>query len=211
MKQELVDRLTVALTSAKLYPNAYIICTGGGTAADSDATEAGVMAQWLEDQGISPQRIIAEDRSMSTVDNAVNTYGLLLAEYPAVANLAVITSDYHIHRSVLFFGAVSDYFSTLSGTGAVEVVGNAVCWTTYSGRESHNTLASGLAQIAGVSLDMRNTPALFAADSGKEAERASEPELETEVSYEEKEPDEVFNLKEWFYGLFAALLSKGIQ
>ena len=35
MKEELIQRLTVALRSAEKYPKAYIVCTGGGTAAGS--------------------------------------------------------------------------------------------------------------------------------------------------------------------------------
>ena len=59
--QELADRLNVALASAEKYPNAYILCTGGGTASkNAKVTEAGQMAQWLTDRGISQERIITE-------------------------------------------------------------------------------------------------------------------------------------------------------
>ena len=52
MKDELIQRLTVALNSAKKYPKSYIVCTGGGTAADNPAaSEAGEMAKWLEANG----------------------------------------------------------------------------------------------------------------------------------------------------------------
>lgn len=48
MKEELIERLKVFLASAEKYPNAYIVCTGGGTAKnDGSATEAGRMAAWL--------------------------------------------------------------------------------------------------------------------------------------------------------------------
>lgn len=44
MKDELIGRLTVALESAKKYPNAYVACTGGGTASENpNATEADQM------------------------------------------------------------------------------------------------------------------------------------------------------------------------
>ncbi|MBR3423044.1 MAG: YdcF family protein, partial [Clostridia bacterium] len=67
MKEELVNRLTVALNSAKKYPDAYIVCTGGGTAAENgNATEAGEMAKWLEKNGIDKKRIIVEDTSITT-------------------------------------------------------------------------------------------------------------------------------------------------
>ena len=42
MKDELIERLKVALASANKYPKAYIVCTGGGTAAENEsASEAG--------------------------------------------------------------------------------------------------------------------------------------------------------------------------
>ena len=61
MKDELVERLKVVLASAEKYPNAYIVCTGGGTAKnDNSATEAGKMAEWLVENGIDTKRIILE-------------------------------------------------------------------------------------------------------------------------------------------------------
>ena len=36
MKDELVNRLTVALRCAEKYPRAYIVCTGGGTAEKNE-------------------------------------------------------------------------------------------------------------------------------------------------------------------------------
>jgi len=161
MRQELYDRLGVALRSAQSYPNASVICTGGGTASDSNETEAGVMAQWLLEQGIAPQRLIVEDMSLTTTQNAQNTYALLLKEHPQITSLAVVTSDYHIYRSVLFFSAVSDYASNMNGTRDIDVVANACCWTTHPGREGNDLLADGLASIAGVTLDRRSKPALF--------------------------------------------------
>ena len=78
MKDELIGRLQVALDGAKKYPNAYVACTGGGTAADNpDATEADQMAAWLIEQGLDPARIIVENKSSSTVENAEFTYRIL--------------------------------------------------------------------------------------------------------------------------------------
>ena len=44
MKDELIGRLNVALACSKQYKNAYVICTGGGTAKNNKkVTEAGLM------------------------------------------------------------------------------------------------------------------------------------------------------------------------
>lgn len=160
MKSEMEDRLIVALASAQRYPNAYVICTGGATARYSNNTEAGVMAQWLQDWGISRDRIIVEDASYSTTQNAKNTYALLTRSYPEIDSLAVISSNYHIYRSVLAFQAVSDYSSTVSGTDPITVVSNATCWTVREDRESLTSQAEVLAAIAGLDLEYQAKPSL---------------------------------------------------
>ncbi|MBO4411835.1 MAG: YdcF family protein, partial [Lachnospiraceae bacterium] len=97
MKDELIERLTVALRSAQKYPNAYIVCTGGGTASENaSASEAGEMAKWLLTQGVDPERVIIENNSITTAQNAIFTYDILTSLYPSVKKLAIVSSDYHI-------------------------------------------------------------------------------------------------------------------
>ena len=106
MKDELIGRLTVALASAEKYPNAYVACTGGGTAANNpDATEADQMAEWLIEQGLDPDRVIVENQSKSTVQNAQFTYAILRSEYPQIDSLCMVTSDYHVQRGSLLYYA----------------------------------------------------------------------------------------------------------
>lgn len=106
MDEELIRRLEVALASAEKYPNAYIVCTGGGTSSSNPyATEAGQMAAWLQEQGISSERIIVENRSYSTEENVLNTYQILSRDYPQVKSLALVSSDYHLRRCQLLFTA----------------------------------------------------------------------------------------------------------
>ena len=52
MKEELIDRLVVGLSSALKYPNAYVAVTGGATSDVPGVTEAGQMAQWLMERGL---------------------------------------------------------------------------------------------------------------------------------------------------------------
>ena len=106
MREELLERLKTALRAAEKYPNALIVCTGGGTAAnDPAATEADKMARWLEENGADPARIIVENRSLTTAQNAVYTFEILTEKYPQVKQLAIISSDYHIATGTLLFGA----------------------------------------------------------------------------------------------------------
>ncbi len=167
MKSELQDRLIVALSSAQRYPNAYIVCTGGATAKYSNNTEAGVMAQWLENQGISSSRIIVENRSYSTTANAQNTYKILVDSYPQIRSLAVISSNYHIYRSALAFQAMSDYASSVNGTEAIPVVATASCWTDREDRESLTSHAEVLAEIAGLDLQYQRKPGLDGSQTSK--------------------------------------------
>jgi len=128
MRPELEARMNVALASAWKYPNAYILCTGGGTASkNQSATEAGRMAKWLVQNGIDASRIIVEDDAMSTIQNAIYGCALLYRDYPQVRSLAVITSDYHIYNSCLYFHTQAALSAYQSGVQPMRVVGNATC------------------------------------------------------------------------------------
>ena len=106
MRDELIERLKVVKASAEKYPQAWIVCTGGGTAAENPgATEAGKMAQWLIENGVAAERVLVEDRSLTTAQNAVYTYELLRERCPQVKQLAIASSDYHIATGTLLFEA----------------------------------------------------------------------------------------------------------
>lgn len=149
MQKELIGRLETALASAKKYPNAYIACTGGGTASENKSrTEAGEMAKWLADKGISKDRIIVENQSLSTVSNAINTCKILATDYPHVTHLAIVTSDYHLPRSCLLFHAQA-VLSASKGAPLLAVAANAAYKTTRSS-ESLEIQADNLSQLTGV-------------------------------------------------------------
>ena len=126
MAPELRGRCETALACAEKYPRALIAVTGGGTAWQSPgATESGVMAAWLTEHGISPERIIAEDASMTTADNAVFTCRILRERCPQVRSLAVVSSDYHVPLGVLLFQARAYLDEYETGTLPFTVVSNA--------------------------------------------------------------------------------------
>lgn len=149
MKDELVSRLGVALESAKKYPNAYIVCTGGGTAAaNTSATEAGEMAKWLEENGVAKHRIVVENKSLTTAQNAIFTYDILTAEYPSVKKLAIVSSDYHIATGELLFKAEVILRAEKSGEERLSVVSNAA-WKAPSGTLSRMFQAGALIELSG--------------------------------------------------------------
>lgn len=161
MKPELIDRLQVALASSQKYPNAYVLCTGGETAYDTPGvSEAGEMGAWLLSNGIDAGRLILEDRSLSTTENARNTHALLTNAYPQVKSLALITSDYHIRWGCAMFTTVSHY-AAYQGGRPLEIVGNAFCATDTPDVDSLSTQASGIGIITGIRLDNMTAPALY--------------------------------------------------
>ena len=144
MRDELVERLKVMLSASENYPNAIIVCTGGGTAADDPtATEAGRMAEWLEAQGVDPSRLIVEDRSLTTAQNAIYTIDILSDKTPQVRQIAIISSDYHIATGTLLFGA-----EAILRDSDIEVVSNAA-WHAPSGSLSAMFQAGALIELSG--------------------------------------------------------------
>ncbi len=149
MREELIERLTVALRCASQYPNALIVCTGGGTAAeDASATEAGRMADWLIENGVSADRVIAEDKSLTTAQNAIYTFDILEARYPHVKELVIVSSDYHIATGTLLFGAEAILRAEKAGADTVKVVSNTA-WKAPSGSLSAMFQAGALIELSG--------------------------------------------------------------
>ena len=149
MKDELINRLNVALASAEKYPNAYIVCTGGGTAAENeDAAESEEMAKWLIANGINKKRVIIESNSITTAQNALFTYDILVSRYPSVKKLAIVSSDYHIATSELLFKAETILRADAPGNEKFEVVSNAA-WKAPSGSLSAMFQAGALIELSG--------------------------------------------------------------
>ena len=144
IREELEQRLKVALAASQQYPQAFIVCTGGGTAADNpDATEAGRMAEWLEANGVDPSRILVEDQSMTTAQNAICTLDILAEQVPQVNRIAILSSDYHITTGVLLFGA-----EAILRDSPVSIVSNAA-WQAPGGSLSAMFQAGALIELSG--------------------------------------------------------------
>ena len=149
MKDELVERLTVAKNSAEKYPNAIVVCTGGGTAKENkDATEAGEMAKWLTANGIDEDRVIVEDKSLTTAQNAIYTYDVLTKDHPQVKKIAIVSSDYHIATGVLLFEAEAILRAENADEAQFEIVSNAA-WKAPSGELSSMFQAGALIELSG--------------------------------------------------------------
>ncbi|MCR4649016.1 MAG: YdcF family protein [Lachnospiraceae bacterium] len=147
MKDELIGRLETAKRSAEKYPNSVILCTGGGTALSNlKATEAGEMKKWLIDHGIDESRVIAEQSSLSTGENAIYSLEILNRDYPEVCDIAIITSDYHMATGELLFGAESILRYQVDGISKYKIVSNAA-YMASSDTLSKNFQATSLKEL----------------------------------------------------------------
>lgn len=178
MREELVDRLVVALASALKYPNAYVCVTGGATASNSGNTEAGQMAAWLVEKGLDTNRIIMETGSYSTHENAMNVYNILNREYPQVDSVAIVTSDYHLSWGVSMFTTVSHYKSYYGGN-AIKVVGNAAN-TTSKTSQTYYSQAWGICVITDTPFNGSAVPAMYAEATTAATLPTAEPAVEAE-------------------------------
>ena len=144
MRDELIERLKVMIEASRKYPKAIIVCTGGGTAADDPTvTEAGRMAEWLQAQGVDPGRIIVEDRSLTTAQNAIYTFDILEEQFPQIRQIAIVSSDYHIETGTLLFGA-----EAILRDSEIAATSNA-SWHAPSGTLSAMFQAGALIELSG--------------------------------------------------------------
>lgn len=105
------------------------------------------MAEWLEARGVDPARLIVEDRSLTTTQNAIFTIGILTEQYPQVRQIAVISSDYHIPADALLFGA-----EAILRDSGITVVGSAA-WRTAKETQSAMSQASVLLSLLSLAGD----------------------------------------------------------
>ncbi len=99
---EAAERVTAAVALARRYPAARIIYSGGsGALLYSEGSEAVAAVRLFESLGIPPERIIAEEQSRNTVENAV--FSLLLAMPQPGERWLLVTSGYHMPRAMGIF------------------------------------------------------------------------------------------------------------
>lgn len=91
----LTSRLQTAADYLKEHQNVSVIVTGG-QGADETATEADTMKSYLIDLGIASERIQVENKSTRTIENLMYT-----KEKYGVQKAVIVTSDYHLFRSLL--------------------------------------------------------------------------------------------------------------
>jgi len=101
----LARRLDAAVSYHRQNPDAFIIVSGG-IGHQADISDAYIMAQYLIDRGVDPGRIALEGMAYSTYANMRYSQAIIDAHYVSALinakNAVVITSDFHMYRSVHF-------------------------------------------------------------------------------------------------------------
>jgi uncharacterized SAM-binding protein YcdF (DUF218 family) len=102
---EAAERLTVVPELARRYPHARILYSGGSAAlVDEGVAEANFAARLLESLGVSPGRVILEDRSRNTVENAI--FAKAIVQPNPGDRWLLVTSAYHLPRAMGVFRKV---------------------------------------------------------------------------------------------------------
>ena len=99
---EAAERLTTVAELAKRYPDARIIFSGGsGALVYDDRPEAEFALRLLETLGVAPGRVVPEDKSRNTVENA--RFSRDIAQPKPGERWLLVTSAYHLPRSIGVF------------------------------------------------------------------------------------------------------------
>jgi len=102
---EAAERITATAELAHRYPEARIIFSGGsGALLEREGPEAPFAVRQLVALGVAHDRIVAEEQSRNTLENAA--FSRLLANPKPNERWLLVTSAYHMPRSMAAFRAV---------------------------------------------------------------------------------------------------------
>lgn len=102
--EEDTEPFAVMVDLARRYPEAKIIFSGGTDPSTPGPSEASIVKKYFVSFGIAPERILIEERSQTTAENARFTADLL---HPVPsARWLLVTSAYHMPRAMGVFRKV---------------------------------------------------------------------------------------------------------
>ena len=94
-----VKRLNAAMRFAAAFGVDKIILSGGVANKKANRSEAAAMREYLVDNGVSEDKLICEDQSTTTEENA--KYSVPIAAKLGATEITVITSNEHMSRNFL--------------------------------------------------------------------------------------------------------------
>lgn len=102
---EAAERVLDTIHLAQRYPKARILISGGGGTVFGDGTaEAPIIASFLKNIGVNPDRLLIEDRSRTTYENALHSRDV--AQPEEGERWLLVTSAWHMPRAVGVFEKV---------------------------------------------------------------------------------------------------------
>ncbi|MED4909376.1 ElyC/SanA/YdcF family protein [Brevibacillus centrosporus] len=122
MREPMIERLKVGLAIAQKYPGSKIVVTGG--VPKQGITESDAMTDWLVKQGIDQNRIIPENKSTDTVENALFTTAIL--EKENITDVTIVSSASHMRRALSVFQEATNFYSKMNNANAIKNFSNAV-------------------------------------------------------------------------------------
>ncbi|MBW7858427.1 MAG: YdcF family protein [Leptonema sp. (in: Bacteria)] len=102
-----VDRLLTAIDLLNQNKVGYLILTGKSSMIDHRGlAESTQLKQYLIKRGFNAEKILIDDESRNTVENF--KYGLTVAKEKQLYHHYLITSAFHLYRSMLVFETLKD-------------------------------------------------------------------------------------------------------
>ncbi|MFQ3574416.1 MAG: YdcF family protein, partial [Thermodesulfovibrionales bacterium] len=99
------DTLARVVTAVRLYKDVKVpIIVSSGKVFENKPSEANILKRFLIDLGVPEDKIIIEDKSRDTIENA--RYSKEICVQRGFKKPAIVTSAYHIKRSVMSFKKV---------------------------------------------------------------------------------------------------------
>ncbi len=111
---EMKGRVERAVQFANLIHPDLMIFSGGHTSPECSYSEAGMMQKLAQDMGADKNISKIEEKSTTTVENAVYVRELL-EKGKFSGDLYIVTSCYHMIRSITIFRSVIPALASLSG------------------------------------------------------------------------------------------------
>ena len=127
MTEELKERCDAAAAAWREFPDSILVCSGGATGDNNPAghTEAGLMKKYLtETCGIPEDSIFTDESAMTTLDNAMNTFEILKAQW--IEEITLVTSSYHQRWANVLYAVLAEYIRETEGR-PISIVGNFSC------------------------------------------------------------------------------------
>lgn len=124
MTNELKGRCKAAAAAARSFPETILVASGGATGSNNPQrhTEGGLMRDYLMKKcGIEPSRVFCDEKALSTLTNAVNTFAIL--ERQGIETITLVTSSYHQRWGQMIYHTLAE-INRMRGEYAPEILAN---------------------------------------------------------------------------------------